>query len=150
MRFLCLKEAQRCKAQRKFLGEHLILCGCEVINLSFCKLSKTEVQQKRNEYTCTGPKYHFESSGRTLLAKPQHIWEVSVKRLARGLGFSVKCHRVVAKLRCQVSWSSPGPGKPHRGTDVHILIFHFTGIFCRFPLWGNGSLCLWHLFILWY
>ena len=28
----------------------VVMCGCEVKNLSFCKLSKTEVQQRRNEY----------------------------------------------------------------------------------------------------
>lgn len=97
-----------------------------------------------------GLKCHFENSGQTSLAKPQHVWEVSVKRLVRDLDFSVKCHGVVAKLPCQVSWSSSGPGKPYRGTDGHIFIFHFTGIFCKFPLRGDGSLRLWHPFILWY
>ena len=69
-----------------------------------------------------------------------------MKRLARGLGFSVKCHRVVAKLRCQVSWSSSGSGKPQRGTDVIFLYSTSLGYFAGSPF-GVMEVCVSGIFL---
>ena len=69
-----------------------------------------------------------------------------MKRLARGLGFSVKCHRVVAKLRCQVSWSNPGPASH---TEVQMSIFLYStslGYFAGSPS-GVMEVCVSGIFL---